>query len=891
MAARAVKISTARTRAASKFARVLDENIEKQRKQAQERLKQFRSEPIQDKPSVCAKTESERRRIWDAWTLYFEKVHGMGPEKIWIDICEDVDVTAYIRAFFQAYIENSKSDRPCLGPEEYETVQGIQSAVSIQGIWMILRGEAESGGLQRKRQEDPANREKWSVTTERHRRRGPIYMITQWIENEVPSKFDLTRQQTFEKKEMTPDDIMLLLGTLWNRASHIGCSPDVRLAFHTAVLMAGIGGFRPGELLGLTWRQVLFLVVRDPRDRSKRRLVAQVTVQHSKLKEHEIRKSQHRILLLAGALAKRAFEAGFRSFDEVLYQPDLDTVDALPLRWAAGIEDEPVLPIVYHTYWRIWKRTLFVAGLRDDKQRPYSLRVGAGGRLSGSLTEPVRNYVMGNTADVFLKSYQARHVAQNLVQVAFGEELAGDDADLFHSLQRSFLQCDPAAPLYPPEEDVKAVEDREDIRRLRAEYKRVVAETSSDHPEAKSIAARIFYVRRSLFAQIMVDERRKYFVEADKLRASGQPGPGPRSQDVNPFRACDPQGALAAELIGQFMQSDGKGYKRESIRPADVYLAYLQRRPQEVAVLLQRGAASTPTSPLIIQPKEPLPDSSKPHRCLFGCGLFPNRGNLTRHSTRVHFEKGTFDTPFYCPECRRLGMRDHTIDGPMEWSNHIASNHDPRHAPSLPPNLLSRPGASWIKEAPYWQLAKGQGPCLVCGDILENAGAFVRHFKQLHVAKQELFKEPFLCQACTRQNLPPRRIENAADWQAHLADTHEGGGPFGQLHSPSSEPFRKKRSRAKAPEHDFSPDIELRSQKRRKTAFAPNINEADSASCSVLDGEVAIEAEEDVALSFPDLAGPPSELDLSLIDPLLLGANGCTPLANEGNGSATLVHT
>ncbi|CAJ2506647.1 Uu.00g078330.m01.CDS01 [Anthostomella pinea] len=200
-------------------------------------------------------------------------------------------------------------------------------------------------------------------------------------------------------------------------------------------------------------------------------------------------------LLLARAIADQAFKADFKSLADILERPNLGQVDSLPLSWAAGMEDKEIVPIHYPTYLDLWHRTLLVAGLRHDTQRPYSLRVGAGGRLSGSLEERVRNYVMGNTKDVFLKSYQPRRVTRDLVATAFGRGMAVDVADLFKSLRRSFLQRDPDAPLYPTEADIKALKSRQDLTDLRAAYRDAVARTSSDDKDAKCIAGKIGWSR------------------------------------------------------------------------------------------------------------------------------------------------------------------------------------------------------------------------------------------------------------------------------------------------------------------------------------------------------------------------------------------------------------
>ncbi|KAI1382567.1 uncharacterized protein F4822DRAFT_150553 [Hypoxylon trugodes] len=192
------------------------------------------------------------------------------------------------------YIENSTFERPCLGPEEYKKIRGLNSAVSTENMWKTLIGKAEAGVLQRKRREDPANRDKWSLFAKK-RRHGPLYEIFKWIGEGASIEHNLTRRQTFEKKEMTPEDIMVLLGTLWKEARHIPCTPQTRIAFHGAVLVAGIGGFRPGEVMNLTYGQVAFEVVRDPLNPSKRRLVAAITIVHNKQRVTLVEHTQHRV--------------------------------------------------------------------------------------------------------------------------------------------------------------------------------------------------------------------------------------------------------------------------------------------------------------------------------------------------------------------------------------------------------------------------------------------------------------------------------------------------------------------------------------------------------------------------------------------------------------------
>lgn len=53
------------------------------------------------------------------------------------------------------------------------------------------------------------------------------------------------------KQEATAQDITLFLNTLWTRAPDIPLTPNTRLAFHAFILLAALGGFRPGSILNL----------------------------------------------------------------------------------------------------------------------------------------------------------------------------------------------------------------------------------------------------------------------------------------------------------------------------------------------------------------------------------------------------------------------------------------------------------------------------------------------------------------------------------------------------------------------------------------------------------------------------------------------------------------
>lgn len=80
------------------------------------------------------------------------------------------------------------------------------------------------------------------------------------------------------------------------------------------------------------------------------------------------------------ALEKNAFETPFSSMGEILCRPIMEDVDYVPLRWKKDMEHQTLFEITYPAFYELWYQVLLVAGVREPP-RPYSMRVGAGGRL------------------------------------------------------------------------------------------------------------------------------------------------------------------------------------------------------------------------------------------------------------------------------------------------------------------------------------------------------------------------------------------------------------------------------------------------------------------------------------------------------------------------------
>lgn len=99
---------------------------------------------------------------------------------------------------------------------------------------------------------------------------------------------DLTREQKFVKKEITSEDVALLLQTLWRYAKDIPCTPLMRLSFHYMLLLGAVRGFRPGVLLGIQYLQISLELIRLP-DTGEKKLIATFTLKQNKKRKHAVK--------------------------------------------------------------------------------------------------------------------------------------------------------------------------------------------------------------------------------------------------------------------------------------------------------------------------------------------------------------------------------------------------------------------------------------------------------------------------------------------------------------------------------------------------------------------------------------------------------------------------
>ncbi|KAK7448730.1 hypothetical protein Landi51_06406 [Colletotrichum acutatum] len=565
----------------------------------------FSEEALPDRASVAPKTTDQRDRVWAKWELWAKNVVGIDPNQTWIDFCLHCNTaTTYIRMFLKAYVENSYELRVCLGPEEYEWVSMVTTGVALMDVWKSLVGSADMKVLQEKRQEEPHNQAQWKLVF--HEGRGhtsnPAY---KWLREKLVDIMQLKREQTFEKVPATAEDITLYLDVLWRRAMDVRCSPKTRIAFHAVLLLSSIGGFRPGTLMQMPFSQVQLAVVRDPLDKSRTQLVATFTIYQNKQASKKIGRKQDDVVkisitivpwpllcivsqVIVVALEKNAFETPFSSMGEILCRPIMEDVDYVPLRWKKDMEHQTLFEITYPAFYELWYQVLLVAGVREPP-RPYSMRVGAGGRLHKCLEPHLSNFILSHTSAVFQGSYQPVHVAENLPRVAFARVLQVDHQErLYALLANSSLHRDENAPIYPKKEDIESWEQRSDLQNLRIEYETVRRKANADRPETKRIAARIQSIRDKLEELTIDRERKTYFERVDTLRASGMPIPGELSQSSEShrrrFHEASSEGAAA---IGKFLCQKTPSNER-TVDFVQMGLAYLGQIPASAKTVADR---------------------------------------------------------------------------------------------------------------------------------------------------------------------------------------------------------------------------------------------------------------------------------------------------------------
>ncbi|KAF4957172.1 hypothetical protein FSARC_11381 [Fusarium sarcochroum] len=431
------------------------EGMFEERDDLREMVLKYREEPLTAASSLTEGRRKQTDNMWEQWEKY-ALGSGCDAEQVWVDVCmgRDETSTPHFRAFLSEYVKRSVTYRPCLDAREWYEVQTIKQASTIQDVWATLVKAADLKVISPRRKSDPLDG-RWSLdysSQKRGSRNTTICEVGKWISTEAKS-MNLSLEQSFEKVETTTEDLLLLLHTLWNRAADIICSAEHRVAFHSAVILLGVGGWRSKSILDMIYEDVEIARVRDPKNPGKPALVATITIHHVKQRANVARRDQRNNLLLCKAFADNAFFGGYRTLEDLL---------------------------------------------------PHDYQFAStAGKLDGQLTSALRNYILSHSSGVYEASYHPVHLRENLMRISFGA-LAGEKDQLLTQMRRTSLKRDPRAPIYITSKDFESFEKRRDLTALRK------------LPSNDVVKAKIKYIRDSL-EKLLIDRRRQeYFDNIDK---------------------------------------------------------------------------------------------------------------------------------------------------------------------------------------------------------------------------------------------------------------------------------------------------------------------------------------------------------------------------------------
>ncbi|KAL7929993.1 hypothetical protein V8C35DRAFT_330759 [Trichoderma chlorosporum] len=551
---------------------------------------------------------------------------------------------------------------------EYKEVRTIKHASVVEDVWTLLIKEADSKHL---------------LISSRNigHGQGPAYKIARWIPI-LAKKYSLSLEQSFKKSEITAEDVIFCLDTVWTMAKYIPCRPSIQLAFHCTTLL---GSIRLGQWYFITIHHVKQKKNRIQRDQRSRLQFPMTLVPHKLL--------YLVTLFTIRAIADNAFKVGYRSCDQVLRPGPLEKgVNYIRLKWSDEVlkEKKKIVPLSYRHFVGVWNRVYFVAGSRE-KKRPYALRVGAGGRLNGSLTTAVRNYILLNSTDLFKRSYQLVQIRDRLPEIAFGKLGKQDDA-LWSVISNAFLRRDPYAPLYITQAEIDEINERNDIKTLRQELPAICNKQGPRSKEEGKIWGRISWIYDCLEKDRLLEKRQAYFAEVDSLRAQGKlTGHLYNLQATNPRRVFFQASNAAAEEIASLLID-----KMPPKTLLDKIVTFLRGQAQQGDENVDPVAEDLKPRPF------------KKSRCLLGCGEYFNRASLTRHVKQAH----DFRNPFHCPECRNLGLGEYVFTE-RGFLQHVNKKHS---------RDFSRPF-----QCPECQRQEQIEKCLISG-----RDSWVAHVREIH---------------------------------------------------------------------------------------------------------------------------------------------------------------
>ncbi|KAI6544139.1 hypothetical protein MCOR05_002642 [Pyricularia oryzae] len=762
-----------------------------------------------------------------SWKIFFQEVYQIDPDQIWLDLCHrrsDAHVKAkdYCRLFLDDYVKYS--DRPvvCLGPEETKLERAVTAAWSVESLWRTLVLAADNTVLRVKRRSDPDNDSKWKLQytpgSNNLRGEGPVWEVSYWIVKHLTPKYNLTLQQTFTKRLATDRDILLALTTLWTRANDIPCSRRTRVAFHSVILMAAIGGFRPGALLGLTYSQVRLALVRDPKD-AKRKIVAEITIHQNKLRNDVIRTSQkdnYQPRNVGHDLTEIAFgdRAGGnkelfdlmrdsslgRDADAPIYitKAELESFEkrsdmrALRAQYAKLKKDESLeaKKEANRIQSRLGKLVNELTALTLSVKRRDYFRFVDTRRASGRATDDLHVAPINPRRT---RHAEAGPPAMMVGQIMCQDSTAVDSGtamELWGSSLVAFLKC--------RDDDLKAA--------LAPTLIPSISVTNS----ICLLCKKEFTQRRNLTRHVASVHNKQF---------------------QRPFDC--------PVCVDKCIINDAAHWSHH----IDIFHGRQNapRFPPKTAVQ-PTDDAEMPPMPVIRLDRL---DTSKP-TCLLCGKSFATKKSLTRHNKEVHHQEGRFRGPFDCPACNKEnGMPVCTIFNAVEWSNHVETVHGPQNTPGLPTDgqtnfarKRKRKGdrkdeysetdtmetvVAGSQENPGFlgERAKYEGKvafCLFCQLHWAPGTYFARHLNAKH---SKHFESPFSCPEC-----PPNDgclILDLFTWKRHISEVHGGDNGALLVDQGCERISQRDGTKRRREEDDMYPKDTTATKKQRPSAMLEDV--------------------------------------------------------------------
>ncbi|KAH8743631.1 hypothetical protein F5883DRAFT_40375 [Diaporthe sp. PMI_573] len=747
---------------------------------AAENFNNLLKKPIVLSHAIAETTEDDRRRAMLNWEEFIEhrKPDAVLRDNVWEwmagdNLKEQGEAMALCKNYLTFLVRTSEQTRPVWGPEETREERTLTTVSAVNTCWkslvaaaqMQLNKKAASTGrvFVLARRQGPAGAQDT----------GPATMVTEWIKTDLKDDFGLTPDSEYEKVGARCEDIERLLRTLWERADDIPMSPRNRVAVHIYIIILYVSGCRPGMLETIRWRHFKLFLTMDKSEADIRRLHADLTLYFNKLRRRVVVRSDDdhfsfpvtlmptllldlTHLIAALALLEGAFEAGFSSVEDMLNRPTVDDKTSTPLRWKQEFLDRRICDMKCDAFRIYFKRLCIVSGLQNPP-RPYFLRVGAGANFEASgMPMSTKLRLLSHTFKVDVQSYQAQRISQDLQGAAFGE-LAGDNEALFKYLSHGWDNFDPDAPCYMTEAQRLEMEARMDTAELR-ETLLALRSGGGQQKEIQKASQKLRSHRKRLEELAILHRRGIYFEEKQRSRQAGLQGPQLKTEP----EYCPGKRVHDALDISSLMEAWAVGTNYDAwaemraIRAMNWLMHYLSGSLSAISLPSRSPSpedqAAREGGPTALQ----LP-AGKRSMCLICGKKYARRVEMTRHAMK---HKAALFRPYPCPLCGE------TTNSPSEFSNHVERRHGREHAPNFPSGLSPTAPPEQPKAPPGGAQAANQIICTFCLCDLKPK-SFLHHFHMHHRGAVTSHVGTVACAVC-----PGESELDLRSWVAHQTDRH-----------------------------------------------------------------------------------------------------------------------